>query len=204
MDTDSKPGPLPISSISPSTESNKACLDSKKEIILSKAMSMATGQCAPNGVELVILGPPVPQKRPRFAHMRKQHVLRVFDPNATNKINAKIQLREAWREHHKLTGEVMLKLTYFMKMPRPRSKKSQDSLVGTRHTTKPDLDNLVKFTCDCLTGIVIRDDSQISSILAKKVYAKTPHTQITIYSSELEELGESLFYTAWDVDDEKN
>jgi Holliday junction resolvase RusA-like endonuclease len=38
------------------------------------------------------------------------------------------------------------------------------------HTTKPDLDKLVRAACDALTGIVWQDDSQVHRISASKRY----------------------------------
>ena len=56
------------------------------------------------------------------------------------------------------------------------------------HTKRPDLDNLVKFAEDCLTGIAWKDDCQVASTLSQKRYAglrskapdREPQTVITI------------------------
>ncbi len=40
----------------------------------------------------------------------------------------------------------------------------------TSHTTQPDLDKLIRSTCDALTGIVFKDDSQVYRISATKRY----------------------------------
>lgn len=44
---------------------------------------------------------------------------------------------------------------------------------------KPDLDNLVK-VLDALNGIVWRDDAQVVSIFARKVYAEAPGLDVVI------------------------
>lgn len=38
------------------------------------------------------------------------------------------------------------------------------------HSSRPDLDKLLRAVGDALTGIVWRDDSQVASIVASKVY----------------------------------
>ena len=48
------------------------------------------------------------------------------------------------------------------------------------HMKKPDIDNLQKFVLDCLNEIVIRDDSQVVEIRARKVYSMKPGTLIRI------------------------
>lgn len=45
---------------------------------------------------------------------------------------------------------------------------------------KPDLDNMLKFVNDCLTGLVIVDDSLISRVVAEKVYGDNERTEIYI------------------------
>ena len=38
------------------------------------------------------------------------------------------------------------------------------------HSTKPDLDKLIRAVCDAMTGVVYRDDSQIAVVTASKRY----------------------------------
>lgn len=52
-----------------------------------------------------------------------------------------------------------------------------------RHTTKPDLDNLLKSTKDALSGVLFRDDKQVCSVQATKWIAsgdEQPHVEIRI------------------------
>lgn len=52
-------------------------------------------------------------------------------------------------------------------------------------TTKPDLDNLIKFVLDAMNGIVFFDDSQITSLTAGKYYDRNyAQTCIEIISKE--------------------
>jgi Holliday junction resolvase RusA-like endonuclease len=63
-------------------------------------------------------------------------------------------------------GAVTVEMLFYLL--RPQRIKPSDR---PPHTTKPDLDKLVRCVFDALTGVVCRDDSQIVSSLASKGYA---------------------------------
>ena len=61
-----------------------------------------------------------------------------------------------------------MSLTVRFYLPRPKSLPKR----VTEHTKKPDLDKLLRAVLDaCTTGGVWRDDSQVATIHARKVYA---------------------------------
>lgn len=52
---------------------------------------------------------------------------------------------------------------------------------GDMHTSKPDVDNLVKGIFDCFNGVVWRDDGQVCDIgRIKKVYGDQPGVEIEV------------------------
>lgn len=55
------------------------------------------------------------------------------------------------------------------------------------HCKKPDIDNYLKYILDCMSGIVFKDDAQVWSISAKKVYGVEPCTEIFVYSGDEKE-----------------
>ena len=128
-------------------------------------------------ITLELFGNPIPQKRPRFARLGKQ--VRCYDEQAKLKEGYKWQLRSQFRDD---PWEIPLALDLLFYMPIPTStsqiKKTQmaNGIIG--HIKKPDLDNLQKFLLDCLNGLIIRDDSQICEIRAKKLYSHKPGTVI--------------------------
>ncbi len=63
-------------------------------------------------------------------------------------------------------GPVVVRLTF--NMPRPKSLPKKVSY----HTKKPDIDKLARAVLDGITGILIRDDSQVWSLSATKTYAR--------------------------------
>jgi len=50
-----------------------------------------------------------------------------------------------------------------------------------QHTKKPDLDNLIKLIKDACNKIIWKDDAQVVSIFAEKVYSETPRKEVIIY-----------------------
>ena len=63
-------------------------------------------------------------------------------------------------------------------LPRPQRLKGDAA-----HTTRPDLDKLVRAVFDALTGVIWRDDAQVCRVLAAKQYAAAgavPHVVIDV------------------------
>lgn len=74
------------------------------------------------------------------------------------------------------TGPVNLSVDFYF--PRPKSHYRTGKHAGTLRddapvyvATKPDLDKLLRAVGDALTGVVLRDDSQIVLTDARKLYA---------------------------------
>lgn len=124
-------------------------------------------------IVITIDGEPRPQQRPRFA-MRGSFV-------QTYKSKRQKEDEETFigklGEHEGLFFEkdTPLDVDITFVMPRRKSKSR-----WAEHTSKPDLDNLVKFVFDCLNGRVWHDDAQVCSIDALKTYGDEPRTEIKI------------------------
>ena len=63
---------------------------------------------------------------------------------------------------------------------RPRRSQMINGMLS--HIKKPDIDNLNKFLCDCLKGIVFVDDAQVVELNCRKIYSQTPRTVVKITS----------------------
>ena len=75
---------------------------------------------------------------------------------------------------------VRLTLAFYLTRPKSLPKRA------TAHTTKPDLDKLVRSCCDSLTNVVFRDDSQVCELVTAKHYAaigRPPYVDITVEST---------------------
>lgn len=84
--------------------------------------------------------------------------------------------------YSKETG-LALEISFFMPIPGSWSKKKQKlALEGQlTHTSRPDVDNLVKLVKDALNEITYKDDSQIAVLMASKQYSDTPRTEVKIF-----------------------
>lgn len=79
-------------------------------------------------------------------------------------------------------GPVVLTVT--IRLPRPSSLPRR----VRHHTTKPDLDKLVRGIEDGLTGVVYLDDKQVVDLHARKVYVvgtAAPSARITVEDAEM-------------------
>lgn len=92
---------------------------------------------------------------------------------------------EAMQGQSLLPGPVQLKVEFVF--PRPKGHfgtgRNADSLKASAPTyvqTKPDLDKLVRAIGDALSGIVLRDDSQIAHVNVWKVYGEPARAEISI------------------------
>lgn len=65
-----------------------------------------------------------------------------------------------------LAGPVRLTLAFALARPQSLPKKR------THHITRPDVDKLARAVLDALTGILLRDDSQVVELVASKAYAE--------------------------------
>lgn len=81
-----------------------------------------------------------------------------------------------------ISGQLRLDFEFFMPIPKKTSKKK--TILMLDGTIRPqgggDLDNLRKFHCDLLQGIVFEDDRQIVAGYAIKSYAHKPSVYISI------------------------
>lgn len=75
---------------------------------------------------------------------------------------------------------ISLTLHYEFDMPKSWSKKKKLLKLGTPHTSKPDLDNLIKNILDRGNNILWEDDKNISYITASKKWSNQDKITITV------------------------
>ncbi len=68
---------------------------------------------------------------------------------------------------------------YFYRPPILRSYNEQE-LNAVTHNRKPDIDNCIKYILDVGNNLFWHDDCQVTEIYAKKMWSKTPRTEISI------------------------
>jgi len=128
---------------------------------------------------LVVKGDPVAQARPRFSRSRAYN-------KQAHLLNSQ-QWEVAAQAPHRgipLKGPISLTIDFVMPIPDSWSQKKKDVLEDSFHEKKPDIDNLLKWILDVLSGIVIADDRQICCVQCKKRYGKEPRTEIEVWKEQ--------------------
>jgi len=110
-------------------------------------------------LKFTIYGNPVAQGKPRFARIK-------------TKSGKEIKWQAIEQKTSMMRGAVEMELYFYLSRPKSLPKKA------IWHIKKPDLDNLIKAVKDELKGICYRDDSQIISLVAQKVYGKPPRVEV--------------------------
>ena len=133
-----------------------------------------------------VLGEVVPKGRPRFT--RFGHA---YTPEKTARYEREVKkIALATLRAHSLvdpiSAPVLVSLTAYMKIPQSWSNKKRRAAIGTVHSKKPDLDNLVKSVVDGINGGLLADDSQVCTINAKKLYGETPKVEVTIETVDID------------------
>jgi len=134
-------------------------------------------------IRLEVRGKPQALKRHRTFRLPNGNI-RNYDPSEGDKKDF-LAICQNKAPKSPLDGPISMKLWFYM--PRPKNHYGTGRNAGILkdwaprlHTSKPDLDNLVKFVKDALNKVFYLDDSQISTLAAGKFYASVPRTIIEI------------------------
>ena len=142
-------------------------------------------------VNIAIPGKPIPLKRPRFG---KTHV---YDSQADLKEDLYWEIRQQIQRlpstydeftnplvYSTFKGSVEIQYTFFMPIPKSKSKVKREALLNTPHKCKPDTDNLIKLYNDVCVALLYHDDAQIYKLSATKLYSDNPRTEMVITYGE--------------------
>ncbi|MFP3321861.1 RusA family crossover junction endodeoxyribonuclease [Planococcus sp. SIMBA_160] len=83
-----------------------------------------------------------------------------------------------------IQGPIHLELTFCQPTPKKYQTRAKQELIAARlllPITKPDVDNLAKVVKDGLSKIIWQDDSQVVSMMVKKLYSMTPRVVVLIH-----------------------
>jgi Holliday junction resolvase RusA-like endonuclease len=138
--------------------------------------------------ECLIPGPPIGKGRPRATKMGGH--IRLYTPKKTAdwERSAALLARNAWM---RAPSEDYCRLEVVAVFSRPkRLLRKKDPEERMWHGSKPDIDNVVKSVADSLVMAgVIRDDTQVVEIHARKVYAtksEGPGVEVRLCSIDIE------------------
>lgn len=82
-------------------------------------------------------------------------------------------------------GAVAVRVSFYL--PRPKGHYGKRGLLPSApryHVTKPDVDKLIRAVLDGITGIVVKDDSQVIYVEGHKSYGDTLGARVDVWESE--------------------
>jgi Holliday junction resolvase RusA-like endonuclease len=128
-------------------------------------------------------GKPGVKGRPRFA---RGHA---HTSKATKAVESQIAFHAYnARPEAPIEGPVGLAITFVFKIPKSWTKaKTLEAMTqGWAHTSRKDLDNMVKAVCDAMqtTAAWFEDDSQVVALIANKRWGRADETHVQVYSMQ--------------------
>jgi len=114
-------------------------------------------------IDIVIHGKPVGKARPRFGRKKDGGAV-TYTPRETKNYEQAVAALAQCAMMGKTLMEGPLRVTicaYFQ----------HKTKIGY-HTSRPDLDNIIKIILDGLNGVVFKDDASVVSIVAMKQYGE--------------------------------
>jgi len=123
---------------------------------------------------------PVAKGRPRFRSMGK--FVQTYTPTKTRDYETLIaeQATIAMGGTEPLQTPLTVYLYFTLPIPQSTTKRAKNALLGTIHTKKPDIDNLIKAVLDGMDKIVFNSDGQIGNIHASKRYGTIGRVDILV------------------------
>ena len=140
----------------------------------------------------------IPKGQPRARAFARNGMVRMYDPGTAEAWKSCIAAAAIPHKGIRLTGG--LSVAIWFAMPRPKSHYRTGKYSGelrdgapARHTSKPDVDNMVKAVMDALTMIGIwQDDDQVCQLYATKGYARPGWTGAEIRVARVDEQTEAV------------
>jgi Holliday junction resolvase RusA-like endonuclease len=126
-------------------------------------------------MKLTILGEPIAKGRPRLTTFGGH--ARAYTPKATRDAETNIRaqiVNQLPKDYIPAAGAIFVNILIHRRKPTSTPKKVRHAIK------KPDLDNYLKTVLDAMNTIVFKDDSQIITIHASKVFGDKPRIEIDI------------------------
>jgi Holliday junction resolvase RusA-like endonuclease len=133
-------------------------------------------------MEFWVDGIPAPKgSRKNFLVRRKDGKMGINSVNANTRTKGWEQkIREKAKKVPNLTvlgGSVAVWLLFVMPRPGYHARKKDAPKLPI---TRPDLDKLARAACDALTGVMFKDDSQVTLLWSRKIYGPEPGVRVTV------------------------
>ena len=129
-----------------------------------------------------------PQAQKRHKARRAGNKIFMYDPSSKEKDAFKKQCI-GYAPKYPLKGAISVSMTFHMPRPKSHYRSGRYSHllkenVPLRHISKPEIDNLIKFYLDAMTGSFWRDDSSICTVEASKIYSEDGLIEIEYWNSQ--------------------
>jgi Holliday junction resolvase RusA-like endonuclease len=143
-------------------------------------------------ISFEIPGEPVPQGRPRVTRTGVTY----YDAKTKEYRELVKQCATiAQKGRESLTGALAMVVDCEFSVPESWPKyKRQAALNGRWHTSRKDVDNVIKAVSDSCNGIIYDDDSQIAVVIGTKCYSSEPKTKVRVF--ELNEVNSPCWLVA--------
>ena len=136
---------------------------------------------------------PIAQARHRYSRRSSRNV--PYDPNSQAKLEIQTQVKQYLRDHYGITHEefpltesyVSVNVTFLINRPishftqKKRSQGIRPNFEMSMPMVQGDIDNFVKLFLDSIQGIFFRNDRDVVTISASKLYTNEPRGR-TVYS----------------------
>ncbi|ANU17300.1 hypothetical protein BBI11_09825 [Planococcus maritimus] len=136
-----------------------------------------------NRIVCEIVGELVAQGRPRAGKSFTGKTV-LYDPEKSRVFKQYVKLIASQHKPQELIqGPIHLELTFYQPTPKKYQTRPKQELIAAGlllPTTKPYVDNLEKSVNDGLSKILWQDDSQVVSMMVKKLYSMTPRVVVLI------------------------
>jgi Holliday junction resolvase RusA-like endonuclease len=88
----------------------------------------------------------------------------------------------AMRGHQMFEGAIRLELLAVFSVPKSWSIRKREAALNGEvfHTSRPDVDNILKAFKDAMNGVVYRDDSRVVEGMFAKLYGTAPSVSVTV------------------------
>ena len=138
-------------------------------------------------ISFEIMGEAQAQGRPRAGKSYSGKTV-LYDPAKSRDFKQYVKLIAAqYKPQELITGPIYLELTFYQPTPKKYHTKPKQALIeagALLPVTKPDVDNLAKGVKDGLSKIIWQDDSQVVSMMVRKLYSMTPRVVVHITYQE--------------------
>lgn len=133
------------------------------------------------GVQFTVPGKPRGKGRPRFS--TAGGFVRTYTDAQTASYENLVALEYERAGGKLIDGPVQVLIHAYFPIPKSTSKKLKDEMIDgvVLPKCKPDVDNICKAVLDGLNGVAYADDTQVSMLVAERLYGEVARLDVEIW-----------------------